>query len=362
MSHTSVVSGLRSVVMFYILHGEDELACSDHVAEFRQKIGDETTRDLNTTLLDGRKVTLAELRHAADAIPFLSDKRLVIVEGLLTRLASSRHKGDEGGEPSGASREFQKALLEYLPEAPDSTRLVFVEPRSLPATNPVLKLALETDRRSVRHLPLPPKNNMAGWVQKRARLHSGEFTSPAAGALVVAVGYDPHPSDRDRTPEQGNKLRLLDQEIQKLLMYVNWSRAVTPADVQLLVSEAQQGDLFGMIDALAEGKGQKAIVELHRLIDRGKAPLELFGMIVRQFRLMIQVKELGEQGLNSAAIVERLSLHPFVAEKTGRQAQAFSMEQLELIYHRLQEMDVQIKTGQVEDVTALDLLVAGLAG
>jgi DNA polymerase-3 subunit delta len=117
-----------------------------------------------------------------------------------------------------------------------------------------------------------------------------------------------------------------------------------------------------MIDALAEGKSQKAIVELHRLIERGKSPLELLGMIVRQFRLMIQVKELAERGLNSAAITERLALHPFVVEKTGKQAQAFSMEQLERVYHRLLEMDVQIKIGQVEDVTALDLLVVGLTG
>ena len=76
--------------MFYIFHGEDDLARSDLIAEFKSKIGDETTRDLNVTVLDGRKVTLAELIHNADAIPFLADKRLVIVEGLLTRLASSR--------------------------------------------------------------------------------------------------------------------------------------------------------------------------------------------------------------------------------------------------------------------------------
>ena len=348
--------------MFYILHGEDELARSDLVAEFKSKIGDKTTRDLNVTVLDGRRITLAELIHHADTIPFLADKRLVVVEGLLTRLTSSRRRDSEESEPSGASRELLKGLLEYLAHVPESTRLVLVEPRGLPASNPVLRLALETDKRTVKALPLPPKESMIGWVQKRARSHGGEFTAQAATALVTAVGYDPRPSDRDRTPEQGNKLRLLDQEIQKLLTYVNWSRAVTPADVQLLVSEAQQGDLFGMIDALAGGKSQKAIVELHRLIERGKSPLELFGMIVRQFRLMIQVKELAERGLNSAAIAERLSLHPFVAEKTGKQAQTFSMQQIELVYHRLLEMDVQIKTGQVEDVTALDLLVAGLTG
>jgi len=348
--------------MFYILHGEDELARSDLVAEFKSKIGDETTRDLNVTILDGRKVTLGELRHAADAIPFLADKRLVIVEGLLTRLTSRRGQEGDEAEPAGSARELLKGLVDYLPQVPESTRLVFVEPRSLPASHPVLKLALQTDRRTVKELPLPSKESMVSWVQKRARLHGGEFTSQAATALVAAVGYDPRPSDRDRTPEQGVKLRQLDQEIRKLLTYVNWSRPVEPRDVHVMVADAQQGDLFGMIDAIAGGNGKKAIVELHRLIDRGKSPLELFGMIVRQFRLMIQIKELAEQGLSSAAIAERLSLHPFVAEKTGRQAQAFSMEQLERVYHHLLEMDVGIKTGQIEDVAALDLLVAGLAG
>ena len=85
-------------------------------------------------------------------------------------------------------------------------------------------------------------------------------------------------------------------------------------------------------------------------------------MIVRQFRLMIEIKELAERGVTGQAAAERLSLHPFVADKTGKQAQAFSMAQLEAIYHRLLEMDVQIKTGLTEDVAALDLLVAGLTG
>ena len=348
--------------MFYILHGEDELARSDLVADLRSKVGDESLRDLNTTILDGRKITLAELIHASDAIPFLADKRLVVVEGLLARLASRRGKDAGESEPSAASKEFLSGLLDYLPRMSDSTRLVFVESRALPATNPLLKLAAQTDKRTVIEFPLPSKESMIGWIQKRARLHGGEITAQAASALVTAVGYDPRPSDRDRTSEQGNKLRLLDQEIQKLLAYVNWSRPVAPQDVRLLVADAQQGDLFGMVDALAAGESKRAIVELHRLIEQGKAPLELFGMIVRQFRLMIEMKELAGQGVTGAQAAERLSLHPFVADKTGKQARAFSMAQLEVIYRRLLEIDVQIKTGQAEDVAALDLLVAGLTG
>jgi DNA polymerase-3 subunit delta len=84
-------------------------------------------------------------------------------------------------------------------------------------------------------------------------------------------------------------------------------------------------------------------------------------MIVRQFRIMIQVKELGEQGLSQRDMATRLNLHSFVVEKTTRQAMNFSMEQLETVYRKLLETDVAIKTGQMDDVLALDMLVVGLS-
>ena len=85
-------------------------------------------------------------------------------------------------------------------------------------------------------------------------------------------------------------------------------------------------------------------------------------MIVRQFRILIQVKDLSSQGLAASTVAKQAGLHPFVAEKAGRQAMNFSMGQLEMIYARLLETDLAIKTGQTEEVLALDTLVAALCG
>src|SRR5512139_2283622 len=100
--------------MFYILHGDNEFEISERVTDFKQKVGDESLRDLNITVLDGRKTTLSEVQHAADAIPFLADKRLVIVDGLLTRLASRKAKDDEAAS-SGAAKDFLGGLIDYVP-------------------------------------------------------------------------------------------------------------------------------------------------------------------------------------------------------------------------------------------------------
>jgi DNA polymerase-3 subunit delta len=88
--------------------------------------------------------------------------------------------------------------------------------------------------------------------------------------------------------------------------------------------------------------------------------LGLFGMVIRQFRLLIMLKELAEENVTGDEAAARLKIHPYVAKKLGAQVQAFTMDQLGGIYRGLQEMDVAIKRGQIEDVAALDVLVAGL--
>jgi DNA polymerase-3 subunit delta len=335
--------------MFYLLHGDNELERSEKIAEFKQKIGDASLRDLNVTTLDGRKVTLGEVQHAADAIPFLADKRLVIVEGLLTRLVSRKAKGDEGDDaPAGVSKEFLNGLIEYLPRLPETTRLIFVEAQALKETHPIVKLAAQQKGRLIIEFKQPNVNELPHWIGERAKKHGGVFDGKAAARLANLIGGD---------------LRRLDQEIIKLITYVNTQRPVAEQDVTLLVTAASESNIFDMVDALGKRDGKRAAYELHHLLDQGENPLGLLAMIVRQFRLLIQVKELLQRSTSTDEIARQLGVHPFVAKKIGEQARAFrDLAQLEMIYHRLLDIDIEIKTGVTSDVLALDLLVAGLAG
>jgi len=71
-------------------------------------------------------------------------------------------------------------------------------------------------------------------------------------------------------------------------------------------------------------------------------------MIIRQFRFMIQVKELSGSGLSQQDIAARLRLHRFVVKKATGQAMNCSMEQLEAICRKLLDTDVAIKTGKID--------------
>jgi len=334
--------------MFYVLHGEDEFSRSEVLAEMKAKMGDPAMADLNTTLLDGNKVALAELRHTCDTVPFLADRRLVIVEGLLTKLQSgAKGKADRGKEHPAWKKEYLEGLTAYLEHLPETTRLVFVERESIQPSQPVLKMALaDKERGYAREFRPPTSGKLRGWITERVERKGGEIEASAAEELAAFVGSD---------------LRLLDQELDKLVAYVDRARPITKADVHLLVSYVQEANVFEMVDALGRRDGEQSLNLLHRLLEGGEHPLSLLGMIVRQFRIMIQVKDLAERGLPPAKIGAQLGLHPFVAEKGLRQSGNFSMEQLETIYRKLLETDLAIKTGQMDQVLALDVLVVGLS-
>jgi len=328
--------------MFYLFHGEDEFSRSETLADLKKKMGDPGLVELNTTVFNGRKVTLEELKHACDSIPFMADRRLVIVEGLLTHLTSKGKKG----ALAAWQEEYLEKLTQYLKHLPETTRLVFVEDKSISKSNPVHRLALSDERGHVKEFEPPKTQKLDGWIRQRVKQKGGQISAAAVETLAAFVGND---------------LRLLDQEIEKLVIYAGGARPISEDDVRLLVSYVQEANIFEMVDALGQRDGRRAAQLLHRLLDAGEPPLALLGMIVRQFRIMIQVKELTGQRLSQQDMAARLKLHPFVVKKTTRQAMNFSMEQLEAIYGRLLETDVAIKTGQMDEVLALDMLVVGLS-
>jgi len=326
---------------FYVFHGTDEFTRAETLVNFKRRLGPPDTVDLNTTVLDERGLTLSKLRHACDAIPFLAEKRLVIVNGLLTRLAARQAK-----KASSTRKEYLAALADYLPRMPETSRLVFVENKALPAKHPILKLAQQDERGYVKRFDPPKDHSLPRWVTERVRKHGGEIDTQAAQQLAVIVGAD---------------LRLLDQEIVKLATYTNAERPITTADVDVLVPYAQTAIVFDMVDALGRRDGRTASQTLHRLLDAGEHPLGLLAMIVRQFRLLIQVKELRMGGASARNVAQALKLHSFPAGKLYNQSSHFTAAQLETVYRHLLDTDVDIKTGKIEVELALDLLVAGLA-
>jgi DNA polymerase-3 subunit delta len=323
--------------MFYVFHGDDAFSQNEQLVKLMASMGEPTTRELNTVVLEGRTTTLGEIRHNCDTLPFLADRRLVLVHGLLTRL---------GQKGSLSERKLLDALLDYLPGMPDTARLFFLERKILPKRHPVLKLANSSELGHVKAFKVPEGGQLARWVRTHVEQADAEIEPRAVQALCSFVGGD---------------LYQLDNEIAKLAAYTDGKRPITREDVQLLTPHARQASIFDMVDALGRRDGKTASRIYHTLLDAGDHPLALLAMIARQFRLLIQVKELAPRLGTPQAIARELKQSPYPIKKVLAQSNNFSFPQLHRIYHRLLDTDVEIKTGRIDPTLAIDTFIAGIS-
>lgn len=326
----------RAPATFYVLHGDDEFSLKAEVRNMRARMGDPGTATLNSVEYDGKTVTVSQLVADAKMLPFMGDKRLIIVEGLLSWLS---RKG--GGKTAKAELEN---LTSALPTLPDSARLVLVEFETLNDSNPVLKLAGRDSHGF--HKAFNPPRDPTRWIIKQVESYGGRIDQQAAAALAAVIGSD---------------LRAADSECVKLVTYVGGERVIAEADITLLTPYVAETDVWPIVDALGQRDTRLAATLIHRLLaDPKQSALGLLAMINRQFRLLIQVREVLDVGGN---VRELPDLHgkAYMISKLSQQARNFTLEQLENVYHLLLETDYGIKVGRFGETLALDLLVASLS-
>jgi len=316
----------------YLLYGNDEFAIARRLKEFEADFTDSTSADMNTAHLDAQTMDSDALNNAVNAMPFLASKRLVT-------LANASGKYIKPNQ--------RKKFKEFIENVPETANLVIhevIEPRDVDIHWLVKWAGKKSGVVKTQAFMLPRQWEMAGWIAKETKNQGGEIEAPAAEKLAEMVGVN--------TRQAG-------QEIGKLLAYVNWERQIKVQDVEAVSIVTAQESVFDFVDALAGGDSKSAQHLLHRLIVDEDA-FSLWGMAIRQFRLLLQAREVLDSHGDKDEVTKALGVHPFVAQKTTGQAQVFTLPELECIYHKLLEIDEGVKTGQFTLELALDMLVIEL--
>ena len=315
----------------FFFYGNDEFAVRKQAEKFGAMFSDPTTADMNTSRLDARTTNENELTNAVGAMPFLAPQRLVILENV-----SKKYTGLEG----------HKKFVAFLETVPESTKLVLIDPDEIKerdvAAHWLVKWTVKAGAKAKSQgFMLPRQREMPGWIAAETKRQGGQI-EPAAAARLAEM--------------TGEETRQAAQEITKLLTYVNYAHAIGIEDVEAVSIVTATVDVFELVDALGAQNAKLAQKLFHRLLEE-KDAFETFGMIVRQFRLLLIAREVIDEGGALPDVTEALGLHPFVAEKAFKQARAFSMETLESIYHRLLAMDEAAKTGVMPLDMALDTFI-----
>ena len=336
----------------HILYGSNDLEIQRYVDELIVKADDKANASMNITRLDGASLDFNELNTAVNTLSFLSDGRLVILSNTFKAFTGENKKiGDEK----------KKKMLDLIASMPASTTLVLIEILE-PSGPESRKIGLWMKK--LRSL-LPPSVNVitndysfpnqysvVGWIVKeshdQAAAHNKQIQIDMDAAKLLAELAE-------------TDTRIISQEVSKLLEYVDYERNITKEDVLNVSSFNGEANIFDMVDALSSGDGKQAQLSLDRLLQNEDPRLAIWPMIIRQFRLLLQAREVLDAGGGLAGIEKELGVHPYVAEKLYKQALHLKLPNLEQIYQRLLELEDDVKMFKIDYPFAMDILIAELA-
>lgn len=339
--------------MFYLLHGNDEFTSRAHLKDLRRQ----GNFDYNQDHYTGGEVSLATIIATCNTLPFLTEQRLVILEGLPKKRkgedSAAPSESAESPEKSGKGRKkkgskaggetragFEKGLAAAIPDMPASTMLIVLADEELPASNALLKAGQEYGK--VLQATLPKGAALESWIKKYAQTRGVKISGEAVKLLADFIG---------------NQLRLLANELEKLATYVGTGGTIEADHVRLLSAQVQEARVFDLTDSLAQRDRTRALDLLHELLADGHHPLALLPIITSQVRNLLLIKELAADGLRAPQIASTLGSAPFLVEKALRNIGKFSTPQLEYTYHQLLATDSALKRSRLTPEMALDLLV-----
>ncbi len=289
------------------MYGEDSFSLQKEVDRWKKGFI-EKHGDLNLLEIANGEIEVAELRSNISSLPFLGEKRLIILKDCLKKAE----------------------LKEALADIPSSTVVLIAE------TNPPDKRTSLFKHLSVVatvRLFLPPKGaQLRTWVERRTEFHEGHIDGNAAAYLINICGEN---------------LWNLDNEIQKLCLYAR-GESISIEKIEELVSGNIQESIFKMIDELSQKRVAEVLRLLRQLQEQGEDAGFVFSMIARQFRLMLEVKALLEERYNPNMLASRVGIAPFVANIVSRQCRNFTYGELRKVMSGLLKIDRRLKTGLLE--------------
>jgi DNA polymerase-3 subunit delta len=267
------------------------------------------------------------VRAELDTLPFLSPRRVVVVEQADPFVTDHR------------------ATLEKYVGQPSKSGTLILDVKSWPSNTKLAKLVPDA---ATIVCKAPSDARLAPWCAEWAKTRHGKrLDADAAGWLVELAGAD---------------MGLLDQEIAKLAVYVGDAPAITRDDVGQLAGHSRAAETFKIFDAIGAGQPAEALAILHRLFEQKEEPLKLLGAFSWQLRRLAKVSHYARQGRSLAAAMEEAGVQPFARAGVERQLKHLGLRRLGRLYDWLLEADLEMKSsGHLPERVILERLVVRLA-
>ncbi len=317
----------KQVYNLYLFYGEEEYVKEQALFQLTKTVVSQDMAALNHQVVDGSTVTADDIIYACETLPFMAEKRLVVVKDLPALL--------------GAKTSFdENKLKSYLCRLPSTTCLVFYctgqinKRKSL--YNGIQKSGLVVE------FQLLKQNEISGWVVNNLR-RTGKQISASALRHFINIA--------------GNRLEKIHTELNKLLDYTGDNKYITEEDIDMVVSPSVEYTIFQLVEAVGTMNVEQALYYFDRLLSDGENIFSILIMISRHIRIIFQCKGLSDKGLTADAIARKIDAHPYTVKKCLQQSRYFTTNKLKTAMDECLKTDYGIKSGRVQPRIGVEMLI-----
>jgi DNA polymerase-3 subunit delta len=311
----------------YVILGDEESLVNAQCAELINQLLEPEQRTLGLFDADPGSVTASAVLDELRTLPFLTQKRVVVLRGADSFISQNRE------------------LLEKYFDNPCPTGILVLTVGTWPAQTRLAKKLAKVGR--LIRVKQPTRQQLPQRLVEYAKDAHDKKLSPDAAQLLIEL--------------TGDDVIRLYGEIDKLALFAQAEKVIKPQHVESLIGHNRLYNVFAVIDAVAAGETTRAIERLRKVFAEDRsAEYTIVGTFAYHFRRMFNAKVLLEKGIGERAVAERLRIWGD-RRSFFSQLRRIPLRQLGLMLRQLASIDFEIKTGQTKPAVAAEQLVFTLA-
>lgn len=311
--------------MNYLLYGTESFLIDK---EIKNIINKNNIEDINISKYDLELNSLNEILDDANTVSLFSDNKLIIVENayIFSRIQNKKIDNIE-------------ILENYLKNSGDTIILFINSNEKIDSTKKIVKLIKE--KGVIKEFN--PLKNINSTV--KSMFDDYKISDSCINLLIDRVG---------------NNLELIYQEIEKLKIYKIEDKIINREDIEELVTENINIDIFKFVDDIINKNKKRAIKTYKELLKLNEEPIKIVALLASKFRLMYQASILAKKGYTEESISEILKVHKYPVHLAITSGYKYNPKILLKYLNDLADLDIGIKTGEKDKELSLELFILSL--
>lgn len=304
----------------YLLYGEEAYLKKQYKNRLKDAMAAEGD-SMNYTYFEGKDTNVKEVIDLAETMPFFAERRVIMLQN------------------TGFFKNACPELADYLKNVPETTYFVFIEDE-IDKRGKVYKTV--RDKGCVVELARQDAQTLTKWILGNVKREGKRIAASTVRQILDKVGMD---------------MENLQNELEKLFCYTTDKASIEPEDVEAVCINHIKNQIFDLVNAVAEKQQKKALQYYYDLLTLKEPPMRILFLMIRQFRLLEQVKEMAGKGLPPKEIASAAGVPPFAVGKYQAQARAFTKKELRKIIEAGADLEESVKTGRLGDRLSVELFI-----